>query len=103
MSFKVSQVKKAVSVALFSSTLTLSVSSNVFAAGEQVTPFVPGETKVENGDMVSYDNECYIAKNNPGVWETPSASASWFWDEVDCPGTPGEPPAGGDVIPFIPG
>ncbi|MDE1243109.1 Ig-like domain-containing protein [Vibrio aestuarianus] len=49
-----------------------------------VTPFIPGQTQVNNGDMVSYNGECFIAKNSPGTWETPSAS-SWFWDLVDCP------------------
>ncbi|WP_208854205.1 hypothetical protein, partial [Aeromonas fluvialis] len=76
------------------------------ATTEQVIiPFVPGETKVSNGDMVSYNGGCFIAKNNPGVWETP-AKGSWFWDEAEeCSGEPSPPPspAPGDVIPFIPG
>ncbi|MEZ9536666.1 cellulose-binding domain-containing protein [Shewanella sp. 10N.286.51.B8] len=56
-----------------------------------VTPFIPGQTKVNNGDMVSYKGECFIAKNNPGVWETPSANSTWFWDLTDCPDD-GNPP-----------
>ncbi|MBF4344518.1 hypothetical protein EAY39_27965, partial [Vibrio anguillarum] len=69
-----------------------------------IVTFIPGETKVQNGDLVSYNGECFIAKNNPGVWETPNAS-SWFWDSAACSGEP-EPepePDLGDIIPFIPG
>lgn len=76
----------------------------------EVISFVPGETQVSNGDMVSYNGECFIAKNNPGVWETPTAS-SWFWDSAECSGEPApepEPdpdpqPEPGEIIPFIPG
>ncbi|PKF61979.1 Spindolin [Psychromonas sp. psych-6C06] len=50
-----------------------------------VIAFVPGETIVANGDIVSYDGSCFEAKNNPGIWEAPS-SASWFWSEVPCEG-----------------
>ncbi|MGR5486020.1 Ig-like domain-containing protein [Vibrio alfacsensis] len=57
---------------------------------DDVISFVPGQTQVNNGDMVIYDGECFVAKNNPGVWEAPSAE-SWFWDTVECPGNPGEP------------
>ncbi|GAD31622.1 putative chitinase domain protein [Photobacterium leiognathi lrivu.4.1] len=46
--------------------------------------FIPGSTKVNNGDTVTYNNICYQAKNSPGSWETPSAN-SWFWDVVTCP------------------
>lgn len=77
-----------------------------------VITFVPGETKVQNGDMVSYIGECFIAKNNPGVWESPNA-ASWFWDTTVCSGEtepepepepePGPGPGPGDIIAFIPG
>ncbi|WP_233072789.1 glycoside hydrolase family 19 protein [Motilimonas eburnea] len=52
-----------------------------------VTPWVPGKTKVSNGDMVSFNQSCYIAKNSPGTWESPR-SGSWFWDEVSCPDAP---------------
>ncbi|WP_084631379.1 Ig-like domain-containing protein [Ferrimonas senticii] len=55
-----------------------------------IIPFVPGQTQVKNGDIVSYGNQCFIAKNNPGVWETPTAD-SWFWDVTECSGEPGEP------------
>ena len=51
---------------------------------DPVIEFVPGVTAVENGDVVSYKNSCYQAKNNPGRWETPSAN-SWFWNVVTCP------------------
>ncbi|WP_158259675.1 hypothetical protein [Photobacterium sp. GB-50] len=46
--------------------------------------FIPGSTKVKNGDTVTYNNICYQAKNNPGSWEIPS-STSWFWTVVSCP------------------
>lgn len=74
------------------------------ADSNSIVTFIPGETKVQNGDLVSYNGECFIAKNNPGVWETPNAS-SWFWDSAACSGEP-EPepePDLGDIIPFIPG
>ncbi|GHA45026.1 Ig-like domain-containing protein [Photobacterium aphoticum] len=94
------------------------------AHASDVVTFVPGETKVQNGEMVIYNGECFVAQNNPGVWETPNAS-SWFWSAAECSGEPGpgpepepnpdpeepeEPTPGpnpnpdlGDVIPFIPG
>jgi len=52
-----------------------------------VSEFIPGKSKVNNGDTISYNGQCYQAKNNPGVWETPSKN-SWFWGSVSCPGTP---------------
>ncbi|MGF1723091.1 Ig-like domain-containing protein [Photobacterium nomapromontoriensis] len=81
-----------------------------------VVTFVPGETKVQNGEMVIYNGECFVAQNNPGVWETPNAS-SWFWTTAECSGEPGPEPEPdpnpnpgpnpnpdlGDIIPFIPG
>ncbi|WP_019614197.1 cellulose-binding domain-containing protein [Psychromonas ossibalaenae] len=111
MKFKLSLAKKAVSTALLSSAVAMSVSSGALADDSSVTPFVPGQTKIENGDMTSYAGECYIAQNNPGVWETPSPQATWFWAETDCPDDtdPEEPDPDpdpeepGDVIPFIPG
>ena len=54
-------------------------------------PFIAGQTQVSNGDVVSYQGKCYEAKNNPGVWETPSA-ASWFWTPVACSGETVTPP-----------
>ncbi|GAL04080.1 chitinase [Photobacterium aphoticum] len=48
-----------------------------------VTEWVAGQTKVSNGDMVTNGGKCFVAKNNPGVWESPTAS-NWFWDEVPC-------------------
>lgn len=50
-----------------------------------VAPFIAGKTKVSNGDVFSYNGSCFVAKNNPGTRETPSA-ASWFWNEVPCKG-----------------
>lgn len=51
----------------------------------EVIEWIPGQTQVNNGDTVIYGGECFVAKNNPGVWETPSTSATWFWDQVPCP------------------
>nr|WP_086937525.1 chitinase [Thaumasiovibrio occultus] len=47
------------------------------------TAWQAGSTKVANGAIVSNGGKCFVAKNNPGVWETPTAS-NWFWDEVSC-------------------
>ncbi|ELV8763732.1 chitinase, partial [Vibrio fluvialis] len=41
----------------------------------------PGVSQVANGDKVTYNGRCFIAKNGPGVWETPVQS-NWFWDEI---------------------
>ncbi|WEM43698.1 glycosyl hydrolase family 18 protein [Photobacterium sp. DA100] len=49
-----------------------------------VVEWVAGQTMVENGDIVKYQNQCFAAQNNPGVWETPTTS-SWFWKPVNCP------------------
>lgn len=49
-----------------------------------VITWVPGSTTVSNGQMVSYNGLCFKAKNNPGVWESPTQT-NWFWDEVSCP------------------
>ncbi|HAU8283829.1 TPA: carbohydrate-binding protein [Vibrio vulnificus] len=43
----------------------------------------PGVTQVANGEKVTYNGKCFIAKNGPGVWETPTQS-NWFWDEISC-------------------
>ncbi len=56
-----------------------------------VIPFVPGTTVVKNGDTVSFNGQCFIAKNNPGLWESPSAD-SWFWELTDCSGEPDPEP-----------
>ncbi len=55
-----------------------------------ITLWIAGEIKVNNGDIVSYKSQCFEAKNSPGVWETPKSS-SWFWNETSCPDTPLEP------------
>ncbi|MCE2596336.1 hypothetical protein K6Y31_16160 [Motilimonas cestriensis] len=49
--------------------------------------WVPGTTRVSNGDQVSYNDRCFEAKNNPGPWETPAAGGNWFWNEIGCDGT----------------
>ncbi|WP_232572627.1 Ig-like domain-containing protein [Photobacterium phosphoreum] len=101
-----------ITIALFSAML----SGNIYAADAGVVSFVPGETKVQNGDIVSYNGECFIAKNNPGVWESPKAG-SWFWEGAECSDEPNpdpdpepeptpDPNPGPDldgIIPFIPG
>lgn len=43
----------------------------------------PGVTQVANGEKVTYSGKCFIAKNGPGVWETPTQT-NWFWDEISC-------------------
>ncbi|WP_158259524.1 hypothetical protein [Photobacterium sp. GB-210] len=58
----------------------------------QVVEFIPGKTKVINGEIYSYDGPCYQAKNSPGSWEVPS-NASWFWDAVECIDNPSPPTA----------
>ncbi len=42
-----------------------------------------GVTQVANGDKVTYQGKCFVAKNGPGTWETPSQS-NWFWDQIAC-------------------
>lgn len=49
-----------------------------------VIQWEPGVTQVSNGDTVTYNSKCFVAKNNPGTWDTPTQS-NWFWDEVTCP------------------
>ncbi|WP_083949333.1 chitinase C-terminal domain-containing protein [Vibrio ostreicida] len=44
----------------------------------------PGVTQVSNGQTVSYNGQCFVAKNSPGPWETP-VNSNWFWDQVTCP------------------
>ncbi|WP_019613133.1 glycosyl hydrolase family 18 protein [Psychromonas ossibalaenae] len=99
--FTFSPAKKAVSIALLSSTISLFAN-----AAETVTPYIAGETTVANGDIVSYNGDCFQAKNSPGLWETPS-TASWFWDAASCGDTPVDPvdptPVPGDVPEFIAG
>ncbi|WP_258180307.1 Ig-like domain-containing protein [Photobacterium kishitanii] len=87
-----------ITAALFSAM----ISGSVYASDTKVVSFIPGETIVQNGDMVSYNGECFIAKNNPGVWESPNAN-SWFWDVAECSGEPEPEPDLGAIIPFIPG
>ncbi|MGY0617368.1 chitinase [Vibrio sp. FJH11] len=43
----------------------------------------PGVSQVANGDKVTYLGKCFVAKNGPGVWESPTQS-NWFWDEISC-------------------
>ncbi|MEK6172515.1 hypothetical protein WI642_04565 [Vibrio cholerae] len=49
-----------------------------------VIQWVPGSTQVQNGTTVTYNGKCFVAQNNPGVWESPTQS-NWFWKEVTCP------------------
>ncbi|OBU39582.1 cellulose-binding domain-containing protein [Photobacterium phosphoreum] len=105
-----------ITAALFS----VMLSSNVYATNANIVSFVPGETIVQNGDVVAYNGECFIAKNNPGIWEAPSAD-SWFWASAECSGEPAPTPTPepepepepepnptpnpdlDGIIPFIPG
>ena len=43
----------------------------------------PGTSQVADGDKVTYQGKCFVAKNGPGVWESPIQS-NWFWDEISC-------------------
>lgn len=49
-----------------------------------VSIWEPGVTKAINGDTYRYNGKCFVAKNNPGSWESPTQT-NWFWDEVTCP------------------
>lgn len=49
-----------------------------------VVQWQPGVSQVANGTTVIYNNQCFIAQNSPGVWESPTQS-NWFWKEVTCP------------------
>ncbi|MGF1749965.1 hypothetical protein [Vibrio cionasavignyae] len=62
--------------------------------------WIGGETQVNNGDVVSYQGECYQAQNSPGPWETPSKQSTWFWSSVACssPITPPICPDGTELI-----
>lgn len=42
-----------------------------------------GVSQVADGDKVTHAGKCFIAKNGPGVWETPLTS-NHFWDEIAC-------------------
>ncbi|BCL69225.1 carbohydrate-binding protein [Vibrio nigripulchritudo] len=43
-----------------------------------------GKTDVGAGAKVTHNGKCFVAKNDPGVWETPTQT-NWFWEEVACP------------------
>ncbi|MGF1689357.1 right-handed parallel beta-helix repeat-containing protein [Photobacterium japonica] len=93
--------------------LALSLWSTGALASTVPISWVPGQTSVENGDVVIYKNACYTAQNNPGKWETPSASSTWFWSATTCDEAPGPTPdpdpdpdpdpEAGDVIPWVAG
>ncbi|WP_119393317.1 metallophosphoesterase [Salinibius halmophilus] len=51
--------------------------------------FILGETQAENGEVYFYQENCWQAQNNPGVWETPSEG--WFWQSVACVSQPTVP------------
>ncbi len=55
------------------------------AASNDIVEWVPGQTEVVAGQMVSYEGKCYVAKQTPGVWETPTGE-SWFWSLASCDG-----------------
>ncbi|MCP5079511.1 MAG: hypothetical protein GY951_15840 [Psychromonas sp.] len=62
-------------------TIIITIKDKIIAP--EYPTFVVGETQVQNGDVVSYQGQCYQANNNPGRWEAPKAS-SWFWNSFDC-------------------
>ncbi len=69
--------------------------SGATLANVQPIEWVPGQTSVVDGDLVSYNGSCFVAQNNPGAWDTPSASSFWFWKLSDCttgPVVPGPGP-----------
>ena len=78
--------------------LVMGVSAQAQAAAP--TTWQPGKTKVTNGDLVIFKDACYVAKNNPGVWETPSASSSWFWSPASCGNV--QPSIAPTPVPSIP-
>lgn len=43
-----------------------------------------GKTDVGVGAKVTHSGKCFVAKNDPGFWETPTQN-NWFWEEVTCP------------------
>ncbi|MFM2599106.1 chitinase [Vibrio fortis] len=49
----------------------------------EFTTWEPGVTQVSDGEKVTYQGKCFVAKNGPGVWESPVQS-NWFWDEISC-------------------
>jgi len=60
--------------------------ASVMSADTSPTNFIiwePGVSQVANGDKVTNTGKCFIAKNGPGVWDTPKASNS-LWDEISC-------------------
>ncbi|MDX1304530.1 chitinase [Photobacterium sp.] len=71
---------------LASFVLGVCATGHAFSAQDPVV-WERGVTQVTNGDIVIHSGSCYVAKNNPGAWESPSA-ISWFWDAVDCPTAP---------------
>lgn len=52
-----------------------------------IAEFVPGKSKINNGESISYNGACYQAQNSPGIWEIPSNN-SWFWETVSCVDAP---------------
>lgn len=71
--------KKIMSTALFSAVMLVSTSG--FA---DVIEFIPSETVVANGDIVSYKGVCFEAKNNPSLWAVPTVNGTWNWTVVSC-------------------
>lgn len=53
--------------------------------------WIPGETSVQNGDVVAYEGSCFQAQNSPGKWETPSPQSTWFWIPATCSGDTSAP------------
>lgn len=64
-------------------TLSPSLMPSLAPLEPALTIWVAGKTKVKNGDLVEFNGQCFIAKNNPGSWESPSVN-SWFWSLANC-------------------
>ncbi|GAA0817278.1 hypothetical protein GCM10009111_18320 [Colwellia asteriadis] len=80
----IATVSLTVSDGTLSDTATNAVTITNETTGTTVTPWVAGQTVVSNGDVVSYNGSCFAAQNNPGTWETPTSTSTWFWTEVSC-------------------
>ncbi|OXX50130.1 carbohydrate-binding protein, partial [Vibrio sp. V17_P4S1T151] len=59
------------------------VTSEPTPPSSDFSSWVAGVTVAKNGDKITHNGKCFMAKNNPGVWESPTQS-NWFWDEINC-------------------
>jgi len=80
----VANISLTVSDGALSNVASTSVTITDETTGPTVTPWIAGQTVVSNGDVVSYNGSCFAAQHNPGTWETPTSTSTWFWTEVSC-------------------